>query len=111
MSLEADDCEAMFLTQAQVQQIVGSLGGNTSVVNVSSGQETNVLIQQLQEYNGMNHLSSDFAKSNLLSISCFESDQYLRNDKYDIKSASSSRFDVGRYINFSFIAQYLSIFF
>lgn len=100
-----------FNQQAQVQQIVGSLGGNTSVVNVSSGQETNVLIQQLQEYNGMNHLSSDFAKSNLLSISCFESDQYLRNDKYDIKSASSSRFDVGRYINFSFIAQYLSIFF
>lgn len=89
-----------FNQQAQMQEIVGSLGGSTAMVNVSSAQETNVLMQDLQQYKDMTQLSSDFARSNPLPISStFEPDQYLRNDNFDpIKpgSASTSRFDVGR---------------
>lgn len=91
-----------------MQQIVSSLGGNTSIVNVSSGgQETNnVLMQNYPSYNDMT--------SNALPISSFEPDQYLRTDGYDQMNnnnnnnntnnnkpgggggASSSRFDVSR---------------
>jgi hypothetical protein len=68
-------------------------------VNVSSAQETStVLMQQLQQYNDINQLgSSDFAKSNPLPVSSFEPDQYLRTDNFDIKPASTTRFDVARY--------------
>lgn len=80
----------------QQQMVVGSLGGSTSVVNVSAAQaETTVFMQHLQQYNhDMNQLGSDFAKSHPLPIASFEPDQYLRNDNFDIKPA---RFDVGRY--------------
>ena len=91
-----------------MQQIVSSLGGSTSIVNVSSaGQETgNLMMQNFPSYNDL----TDFnAKSNALPISSFEPDQYLRNDGFDQMKpgnggnggnggggASSSRFDVGR---------------
>lgn len=90
----------MFVEQAQIQQIVGSLGGNTTVVNVSSGHDNNVLMHQLQQFNELNQLSSDFVKSNPLPGSSFEPDQYLRNDGFEqLKpgSALTTRFDVGRY--------------
>ena len=88
----------MIIQQAQMQELVGSLGGSTSLVNVSAAQDSTVLMQHLQQYNDMTQLSSDFAKSNPLPISSFEPDQYLRNDSFDIKpgSASTSRFDVDR---------------
>lgn len=88
-----------FNQQAQIQQIVGSLGGNTTVVNVSSGHDNNVLMHQLQQFNELNQLSSDFVKSNPLPGSSFEPDQYLRNDGFEqLKpgSALTTRFDVGR---------------
>lgn len=79
--------------QAQMQQIVSSLGGSTSIVNVSSApQETNVLMQNFQSYNDMSQLP----------VSSFEPDQYLRNDGFDqvkpgAAGASTSKFDVYRY--------------
>ncbi|XP_024362031.1 uncharacterized protein [Physcomitrium patens] len=90
-----------FNQQARMEQIVGSLGASSSVVDVSSGQEANVLMHHSQQYSDMNQLNSDFTKSNPLSVSSFEPDQYLRNDGFDqikLSSASTSTFDVSRYI-------------
>jgi hypothetical protein len=80
-----------------MQQIVAAtLGGSTSVVNVSTGQDSSALMQHLQQYSDIN-LSADFSKNNPITSSCFE-DQYLRHDSFDqqLKPASSGRFDMGR---------------
>ena len=102
-----------------MQQIVGSLGGTTTVVNGSSVQETRtVLMQQLEQYNGLNQVgNSDFAKSNPLSIASFEPEQYLRTDSFEIKprtdnfdiKPSTSRFDVARYSAREAITLYLDV--
>lgn len=69
-----------------MQQIVATLAGNTSVVNVTAAQDSG-LMQHLQSYGDI---------STTIPTSNFE-DQYLRYDSFDQLKPAPGTFDMGRW--------------